>query len=77
MKQYAKLKYNGRLDFCPRNGYVDGIAVSNLNAYFNLHPDKAKEEGYYPVNFLEEITDLLTEFKIINDEIYEVIVEGE
>lgn len=76
MKQYAKFN-NGRLKLCPRNGYVKGIAVSNLNAYFNAFPEEAKEEGYYPVNYLEEVTDLPTEFKIINDEIYEIIVEEE
>lgn len=73
---FAKLE-NDNPVICPRNGYVDGIAISNLNAYFNYHPKKAKKEGYYPVNYLEEITDLPTEFKIINNEIYEVVVEEE
>jgi hypothetical protein len=73
MKQYAKYKGNGRLVLCPRNGYVDGIAISNLNAYFNYHPEKAEQEGYMVVKFLEDAIDDETEFKIIDNAIYEVI----
>ena len=70
MKQYAKLKENGRIKLCPRNGYVKGIAVSNLNAYFNAHPDKAEQEGYMVVVFLDEEVEN-SEFVIIDNIIYE------
>ena len=31
---------------CPKNGYVGNKAISNLNIYFEKHPDIAKQEGY-------------------------------
>lgn len=69
MKQYAKLN-DGRLKLCPRNGYVKGIAVSNLNAYFNAFPEKAKEEGYTVVVYLDKVVDN-SEFEIRDNIIYE------
>ena len=73
--QYGKIGQYGQLILCPRNGYINNIAISNLNTYFNLYPDIAKQEGYYPVISLDEVTELPTEFKLINNEIHEVIVE--
>ena len=42
---FAK-KENGRVVFCPRNGYIDGVAISNIDVYFNKHPEVAKAEGW-------------------------------
>ncbi len=31
---------------CPRNGYIENKAISNLNIYLKNHPEVAKKEGY-------------------------------
>ena len=69
----AKLE-DGKLVFCPRNGYLKGTPISNIDIYFKTHPDEAKEEGWLPVVFLEEPTDNV-KYIIENDVIYEIAVE--
>jgi hypothetical protein len=75
--EYGKIGQYGQLILCPRNGYVNNIAISNLNTYFNIYPEIAKQEGFYPIVRLENITDKPIEFKLINNKIYEIIVEEE
>lgn len=50
---YGKFE-NSRFNICPRNGYVGGMAISNLPEYFELHPEIAKQEGYMPVVYLDD-----------------------
>lgn len=76
MHQFGKI-INNNVHLCPKNGYVNGIAISNLNIYFNTHPEIAKQEGYYPIVELEGVVEQPIEFKLINDKIYEVIIEEE
>lgn len=45
MKIYAKMNGN-KVVFCPQNGYIEGIAISNLPKYFEANPDIADSEGW-------------------------------
>ena len=74
MKKYAKLKDNGRISFCPRNGYIKNMAVSNLPQYFEDNPKVAESEGYREFVPLEEPTETVT-YKIKGRFIYEVNAE--
>ena len=52
MKLYKIINENN-VSRCPKNGTVNGKAISNLEEYFNIHPEIARKEGYKPL----EITD--------------------
>lgn len=39
-----------RLVMCPKNGTVNGKAISNLPRYFEKNPKIAKAEGYKPLD---------------------------
>ena len=41
-------KENNRIILCPRNGYINGVAISNIDVYFSKHPEVAKAEGWKP-----------------------------
>lgn len=34
---------------CPKNGIIDGKAISNLPRYLGIHPHLAEKEGYKPL----------------------------
>ena len=34
---------------CPKNGIIDGRAISNLPRYLEIHPQTAEKEGYKPL----------------------------
>lgn len=38
-----------RVQKCPKNGIVEGRAISNLPRYFEIHPELAAQEGYKPL----------------------------
>lgn len=47
LKKYYKLVDQYRISICPKNGIINNTAISNLNRYFNLYPNIAKENQYY------------------------------
>ncbi len=73
---YGKIDENNKVTLCPRNGSVNGKYISNLERYFNDNPDVAKNEGYYPVIFLEKNCEK-TKFEKKRGKIYEVEINEE
>ena len=65
---------DGKLTFCPRNGYINGTAISNIDVYFKNNPDVAKSQGWFPVVFLDEPAENV-KYIIKDDVIYEVASE--
>ena len=68
---FAQLQNNKPI-FCPRNGYVNGIPISNLNIFFEKHLDIAFKEGWKIYVPLEEPVDNIA-YKETDKYIYEVI----
>ena len=43
---FFKFINKGRVGKCPTNGFIDSRGISNLNKFFELHPDIAITAGY-------------------------------
>jgi hypothetical protein len=54
MYQYYKYIDNYTIEACPEGGYANGMAISNLNKYFNTYPEIALAEGYKPLTHIDE-----------------------
>ena len=70
---YAKME-NNKPVFCPRNGYVNGIPISNLAIYFQNNPEVAKQEGWKIFIPCEEPADNLI-YEETDDNIFEIASE--
>lgn len=68
---FAKLQ-NNKPVFCPRNGYANGVAISNLNIFFENNLDIAFKEGWKIYVPLEEPIDNIV-YTETEKYIYEVI----
>ena len=64
---------NGITKACGRNGYIEGVAISNINEYLTENPHIAKREGYKPIKWLDEPADN-TILVDKGDEVWEVVI---
>lgn len=71
--RYGKFE-NEKLIICPKNGYVDGVAISNIDIFFDHNPEIAKKEGWLPIIELDNPSDN-TDFVLKGDVICEVETE--
>lgn len=74
---FAKLIDSTRVIPCPRNGYVDGKAVSNLNRFFERNPEIAEKEGYMELIPFEGETEKEMCYIIKHGKIIEGVMEDD
>ena len=68
---------NEKLIFCPRNGYIGNVAISNLPKYYEAHPEEAKADGWLEFVPCEEESEKGYRYTVQNGKLIELAGEAE
>ncbi|MBQ3054272.1 MAG: hypothetical protein IJC89_05155 [Clostridia bacterium] len=74
---FAKYINENTIILCPRNGYIQGKAISNIHRFFKKNPDSAKREGYMELISLNNNIIGKAKYSIENNKIFERVEEND